>query len=498
MSTQRKPDQPNLLFLYSDQHSASVLGCYGDPLVQTPHLDGLAGKGVIFEQAYSPSPLCGPSRMSLLTGRFPHENRVWTNEHILDSSIPTYAHAWGAAGYRPVLIGRLHSVGNDQLRGYAERQVGDHYPNYLSGRRVDRGLLDGAQDPGRVSLTRSGPGLNAYQVHDQDVTDAAVRFLNEEGAKRQSGADSEPFCLTVGLMLPHQPYVAERRDFELYKDRVSLPHHPEPFTDALHPHHRRWRTMHGIEAVSDEETLRARAAYWGMVTRLDAMIGEIVSALEANDLAENTVIVYLSDHGDHVGEHGLWWKQSFYEESARVPAIVVWPGVMPAGARCRRVISSMDVSATMIAALGGEPLPGSHGRDLRTLFADTAGVDSEPAWDDVAFAEYCTDEGWYQRMVRSGEWKLCYYHGEPPQLFNMTQDPYEMTNRADDPDCRDVLEELTALALRDWDPVDIERTMKAKQAELRMIKAWAENVEPPDQYRWEMTADMNRLDEMGA
>ncbi len=485
-------ERPNLLFLYSDQHNASVLGCYGDPLVNSPNLDALAARGVVFEQAYSPAPLCGPSRMSLLTGRHPHENRVWTNDQILDAAMPTYAHAWGAAGYRPVLIGRLHSIGSDQLRGYAERQVGDHYPNYLVGRRVDRGLLDGAQDPGRVSLRRSGAGLNAYQVHDQEVTDAAVRFLNHEGEKRRRG-DADPFCLTVGLMLPHQPYVAERRDYELYKDSMTLPDHPEPFSDALHPHHRRWRAMHGIESVSDEECLRARAAYWGMVTRLDTMIGEILGALGANGLAENTVIVYLSDHGDHVGEHGLWWKQSFYEESARVPAIVVWPGVLPAGGRCRRVISSLDIAATMIAALGGDPLPGAHGRDLRQLFPPDG--ESESAWEDIAYSEYCTYEGWYHRMVRRGEWKLCYYHEEPAQLFNLADDPCEMMNRADDPSCRKILRELTDQVLSDWNPETIARRMDEKRRQLSVIQAWAERVQPPDQHRWEMTSEMNRLDE---
>ena len=136
-------NRPNLLYIQSDQHSAAVLGCYGDRVVETPNLDRLAANGVAMTSAYCASPICVPSRASFLTGRYPHENRVWTNSHILDSAIPTLAHAMGAAGYRPVQIGRMHFVGPDQFHGYAERYVGDHSPNYLGGNPVDHGMLEG-------------------------------------------------------------------------------------------------------------------------------------------------------------------------------------------------------------------------------------------------------------------------------------------------------------------------------------------------------------------
>ena len=175
--------KPNLLYIHSDQHDPYVTGCYGDKVVQTPNLDSLAANGVVFENCYCPSPICVPSRMSMLSGRYPFENEVWTNSHILNSSIPTFAHAMGAGGYDPVLVGRMHSNGPDQLHGYAQRLVGDHGPNHPGGGGVNHGMLSGTAGPARVSLTKSGIGQSAYQVHDEDVTAATVAYLDRLGVK---------------------------------------------------------------------------------------------------------------------------------------------------------------------------------------------------------------------------------------------------------------------------------------------------------------------------
>ena len=229
--------RPNVLYIQSDQHNASVIGCYGDPLVKTPHLDALAARGVVLDSTYCASPICVPSRMSLLTGRYPHENEVWTNEHILDSAIPTYAHAMGAIGCRPVQIGRLDSNGPDQLRGFAERLVGDHTPNYIgSPRPVDHGMLEGTAGPARVALAMSGYGQSAYQVHDEYVTAATVDYLNHLGVSRRSGGPAEPFSISVGLMLPHQPFVAWKADYDLYESVMTMPKTREAFSESLHPY----------------------------------------------------------------------------------------------------------------------------------------------------------------------------------------------------------------------------------------------------------------------
>ena len=482
-------DCVNLLYIHSDQHSAGVLGCYGDPVIETPNLDGLAAEGVVFENAYCPSPLCVPSRMSTLTGRYPCENAVWTNDDILCSGTPTLAHAMGAAGYHPILIGRMHAMGPDQLHGYAERLVGDHSSNYRGGVPCDHGKLAGTQGPNRISLEKSGPGQNAYEVHDEYVTAAAVEKLDELGIRKRSGLEPEPFSIAVGFMLPHQPFVARRQDYERYLGRVHPPDHPESFGDGLHPYFRWWRQRCGIEEVSGDEVIRARTAYWALVDRLDAMIGRILDALRANDLAENTLIIYSSDHGDHLGEHGLWWKQSFYEESVRIPLIMSWPGVLPPGVRCDRVADSLDLNATILDALGAPALPSSHGRSLLPLLRS----ESAP-WEDRVFSEYCTEEGCYHRMVRDGSWKLSYCHRQPAQLFNLHEDPQELENRVADPSCREVLELLTSAILDGWDPDAIRWQMRVNRTRLNIIDEWVRQTRPPEQYRWQLLPEMDFLD----
>ncbi len=486
--------RPNLLFIYSDQHCPAVAGCYGDPIVRTPNLDRLAARGVAFDAAYCPSPLCVPSRMALLTGRHPCEIEVWTNDHVLDAGVPTLAHALGAGGYHPLLVGRMHSVGPDQLHGYVDRLVGDHGPNNLGGSPVDHGVLQGTAGPFRVSLEKSGPGQSAYQVHDEYVTATAVDAITRAGLARRSGVSQEPLNLSVGFMLPHQPFVARREDYDRYAGRVGMPQHPEPYSEALHPHLRAWRSESGIEEVSDAEVLRARTAYWALVDRLDAMIGQILDALRESGLEDNTLIAYTSDHGEQLGEHGLWWKQTFYEYSARVPMVLSWPSVLPQGARCSRVVSQYDLNATLLAALGAPELPNSHGRSLLPLLQDP----STP-WDDIAFSEYCTDEtalrrGAQQRMVRREAWKLVYYHGQEPQLFNLAEDPYELSDRAADPACRRLREELRREALRGWDPEAIGHKMRDKLADTRLLTEWARHTRPPDQYRWKLLPEMDYLD----
>ncbi|OUC06881.1 hypothetical protein RY27_18250, partial [Litorilinea aerophila] len=263
-----------------------------------------------------------------------------------------------------------------------------------------------------------------------------------------------------------------------------------------HPYLRRWWEHTGIVEVSEEEILRARAAYWGLVHRVDALIGQILAALEANDLADNTLIVYTSDHGDMQGEHGLWWKHVFYEESVCVPLIMAWPGVIPAGQRCDRVVSALDVTATLLDALDAPPLPQSPGRSLLGLVSE---LRPTPQWEDVAFSEYCADQyapdgETYQRMIRLGDWKLIYYHGYEPQLFNLAEDPGEEVDRAQDPACRAIRDELVARVLADWDPDRIAQIMAAKRADNAILQRWARQTHPPDQYRWPLRPEMNYLE----
>jgi choline-sulfatase len=297
-------------------------------------------------------------------------------------------------------------------------------------------------------------------------------------------------------MLPHPPYVARREAYDLYRDRMTMPQIDEPFSTVAHPHLRWWREHTGIIEVTESEVLRARAAYWGMVHDMDVMIGQILDAVYQNDLADNLLVVYSSDHGDMLGEHSLWWKHTFYKESAKVPLIVSWPGVIPPGQRSERVVSALDVTATMLDALDTPPLPACAGKSFLNLLSGNS-----TAWDDVAYSEYCSDEfapegGCYQRMLRQEEWKLVYYHGQEPQLFNLAEDPHEQLDRARDPACRRIRRELEHKVLEGWDPNEIIAQMAVKQEEIKVLRDWARSTHPADQYRWPLKPEMARLDDI--
>ena len=488
-------NRPNLLYIHSDQHSPHVTGCYGNDLVDTPNLDRLAASGVMFDNVYCCSPICVPSRMSMLSGRHPYQNEVWTNEHGLDSRIPTIAHAMGAAGYQPELVGRMHAVGQDQLHGYAARFVGDHGANFPGNPGPDRGILSVTAGPHHLSLERSGPGQSAYQVHDEDVTAVTIARLNRLGVQKRAGLLKQPFSISVGLMLPHPPYVARQEDYDRYADSMPLPGKSAPPPDEQHPFLRWWRQSTGIEVMDDSEVRRARAAYAGLVYRTDAMIGQILHALVENGLDDNTLIIYTSDHGDMQGEHGLFWKHVFYEESVRVPLILSWAGRIPPQQRCQQVVSALDVAATMLDAMEAPSLPNSAGR---SFLSQIEGLNEVPAWENVAFSEYCTDkfgppEGAYHRMIRREEWKYIHYHEHPSQLFNLREDPDELFDRSGDPGCRPILQDLRGEVLRDWDPELVRRKMAQKRADEPILVEWARHTGPEERYRWPMLREMNWL-----
>jgi choline-sulfatase len=489
--------RPNLLFLFSDQHCQKITGCYGDKIVETPHFDGLAARGVVFDSAYCPSPICVPSRMSLLTGRHPYAQDCWTNDDFLGSDRPTLAHALGAGGYEPVLIGRLHAMGPDQLHGYVRREIGDHSPNWIGIPRHDMGVLADANDPTPESLERSGPGQSAYELKDLDVAAAACGYLDAVGARRRHG-DRAPFSLTVGFMLPHPPYVARAEDYARYEGRVPPPALPEPGVAGSHPWLSWWRQNRGIEAVPAATVVRARTAYYALVTRLDTLIGRILETLRANDLDDDTLVVYSTDHGDQLGERGLWWKHTFFDESVKVPLILAWPGRLPAGERRGQVVSLIDLTATILEALGAPPLPGAQGRS----FLAVAQRASAP-WLDETVSEYCTDDSpaWtggiavQTRMLRSGRWKLNYYHGYEPQLFDLEADPAERDDLGTSRAHATIRQGMLQRVLADWDPEAVRQRMRARRRDKDLLGAWARHVRPESQHVWTLRPEQNRLDD---
>jgi choline-sulfatase len=485
----------NLLLIMSDQHAQRIAGCYGDASGVTPNIDRLAEAGVTFDNAYCNAPICLPARMSALTARHPYRQRCWTNTDYLASDIPTMAHALGAAGYAPVLVGRMHALGPDQLHGYIRREIGDHSSNWIGIPRNDMGPLHLANDPFRRSIEASGVGRSAYEVKDVDVTAAAVAELDRLGAERRAGG-GKPFALTVGYMLPHPPYVCRAEDYRRFDGRTPPPSIPRPAPEREHPWHVWWRENRGIADVTEEEATRARTAYYGLTWRLDSMVGDILASLERNGLADDTLVVYTSDHGDHVGDRGLWWKHTFYDESLKVPLVMRWPGRLPAGARRAQAVGLIDLGPTVLEALDAPALPNADGRSFLAVARDGATL-----WREEVFAEYCTDPtpSWTggmavrQRMLRTGCWKLCWYHGYRPQLFDLDADPLEQDDLGESAAHAAIREDLIARLLAEWDTAEIDRIMRAREADKALIGAWGRATNPPETHRWEIRPEHNYL-----
>lgn len=483
----------NVLFVFSDQHARRVAGCYGDTLVRTPRLDRLAAEGVTFDAAYCPSPICVPSRMSMLTARWPFRQRCWTNDDVLSSGAPTWLHAMGAAGYRPALMGRLHAIGPDQLHGYAERAVGDHSPNVPGVPRQSLGILNGANDPEPRSLANCGPGSCAYQLKDDATTDAACDWIARNAAAQAAAGG---FCLTVGFILPHPPYVADPDVYAYYEGKVPPPRLAPPPEAEEHPFIRWWRHDRGAATSDEAATMRARAAYWALVEHTDAMLGRVLDALEATGTLDETLIVYASDHGDHLGERGLFWKHTFYEESAAVPLVMRLPGVLPAGERRGGIVNLVDVAATMLDAVGAPALPNADGRSFWGYAQD-----GTAPWEGATFSEYCTDAVPYwtggrpvqQRMIRRGRHKLSIYDNAPPLLFDLDSDPDELVNLAADPAHAGVLATLMAELTAEWDADTIRRQMARARLDKDILARWAETVQPPEAYVFPFDEGVNRL-----
>ena len=326
-----KQKSPNILLIMSDQHHAGLMSCAGDLIAETPNIDRLAQQGARFSNAYCTFPLCGPSRMSFMTCRHPHEICLWDNESQLNSDTPTFAHSFLSAGYDTVLSGRMHFVGWDQRHGYAQRLISDvpQSAHLAAGWKL-RDFLGNLVDTPGMSLTgllKSGPGRTGYHAYDEAVTHTTVEWLRQRGLSKQD----KPFLLTVGYAAPHCPFVAPPADFETYRRRIAYSDLPLP-DEALHPANAVRRQKFGTDpAPPVDAQWRSRVAYYGLCTFLDRQVGAVLSALKQTELETNTIVIYCSDHGEMLGEHGMWWKSTFYDGASRVPLIVAWPNQITAG-----------------------------------------------------------------------------------------------------------------------------------------------------------------------
>lgn len=475
--------RPDIIMVMTDQHAARIMGCAGDGHAKTPALDSLAKLGTRFENAYCNAPLCVPSRMSFLTGLEPHVSGVLNNDTYLPSDIPTIAHALGAAGYDCHLVGRMHFYGPDQHHGFAHRPIGDIGASYPGGKPPDIGKLTKGRGNRGSELAYSGAGETSYQAYDLAVADQAeetIKYLKEQRAR-----SGRPFFVLVSLFCPHPPYICRREEFDKYDGKLPSPRLHPPADD--HPALKAWRKAGGTADVSAKSQNTSRAAYYGLVEMIDRICGRIFDLVKER---ENTLSIYVSDHGECLGERGLWWKSVMYDQSTKIPMILRGPGI-EAQQTDARVTSLLDLSATILDYAKAAPLPEHQGKTLReapdpnaVCFSSYYGGLMNIALPDVR-----------HRMMRQGPFKLVWFDGDIPQLFNLKADPDELQDLSSDPDYSDTLATMSAQILDGWEVEKIALQQAYKSSQISIIRDWVRKTNPAEPYRWfDQHAHLNRYE----
>ena len=453
---------PNIVLLMADQLTPFALPFHGHPVVRTPALSRLAAEGVVFDAAYCNFPICAPSRFSMLSGRLPHAIGAWDNACEFASEIPTMAHYLRAAGYRAILAGKMHFVGPDQLHGFDERLTTDIYPaDFLWVPDWSRGPDYRPTGVGMGHVVDAGPCLRNMQIdYDEEVAHVAVQKVYDL-AREKAG----PFFLTVSFTHPHPPFVARQDEWDLYEGvAIDAPRVPAMPFEALDPHSQWLHVAHGQDrhTVTAEHVRAARRAYYAMVSYVDAKVGAVLEALDRTGLGRDCVVAFCSDHGEMLGERGMWFKQTFYEGSVRVPMVVRAPGVAPR--RCGAGAALADPLPTFLdfASRAGAPVAPVDPLAGRSLVDVLAGRDGGAGREAVS--EYSA-EGVVapSRMVRRGDWKYVYTMGLPPLMFDLAHDPLELRDRAGDPAVAVVEGALRARLLADWNPVEVDGRVRASQ-----------------------------------
>jgi len=458
-----------VLLIMVDQLAAQWLPAYGHAMVRAPNLEALAAQSVVFEAAYCPSPLCAPSRAAMLCGRHSSAIDVFDNAAELRASVPTFAHHLRAAGYRTCLSGKMHFVGPDQLHGFERRLTTDVYPSSLDWTPDwKRAVSDRLPWYHSIeSVTAPGRTLASMQTdYDDEVAFHAVRHVHD--LAREGGG--RPFLLVVSFTNPHDPWEVPPRYWDLYDaDAIDLPAVPLiPFEQA-DPHSRRLRQMSAIDEVelSDEQIRRARHGYYAAISYVDERIGSVLSALRDTGLDEGTVIVFTADHGEFLGERGLWYKMSFLEPSARVPLFLRGPG-LAGGHRVTAPVSLVDLVPTVVELAG---LPGGgvemDGQSLAGLAAGEASSRPGPVICEY-HAEGVTAPA---AMIREGRHKLIVCPSDPDQLYDLGSDPLELANVAAAPERAEILGALHGSLAARLDLAEIERRVLVSQRERRLVAA---------------------------
>ncbi len=441
----------NLVIFMSDEHGARISGAYGDTKVYTPAMDELAKSGVTFTNAYCNSPLCIPSRASFATGQFVHKIRYWDNATPYDGKVPSWGHHLKLYERHVTCIGRMHFAGNG-------REGFDHQimPVNMKGLGDILGLM---REPSTISksayrrFSQVGQG-DGYIDRDAARVNAAVNWIEENASKY------EPWVLYVGTLAPHFPLIVPEKYYSIYADQeLEEPIDPDP-GDRLHPALKYLYRYFQFDKTTKEFREKGRKAYYGLVTFVDDQLKRVVDALGRAGFRDDTILIYTSDHGEMLGDHGLWWKCNMYESAVRVPLIISGPG-LKRGHRVEQPVSIVDLFPTICELM---EIPTTKGLPGKSLIPLAQGRRVEP--EARVFSEYHAHgllSGMF--MIRQGDYKYIYYVGYRPQLFNLKDDPNELEDLYRIQEYRSVCEKLERELRHICDPISVDALAKADQNE---------------------------------
>lgn len=456
--------RPNFLIVMVDQLNGTLFPDGPADFLHVPHLRALAARSARFANNYTASPLCSPGRASFMSGQLPSRTGVYDNAAEFASSIPTFAHHLRAAGYHTCLSGKMHFVGPDQLHGFEERLTTDIYP-------ADFGWTPDYRKPGeRIDWwyhnLGSVTGAGVAEITNQMEYDDEVAFLAAQKlydlSRSSEDADRKPWCLTVSFTHPHDPFVARRQHWDLYEDCPAL--EPEvgfiPYEKQDAHSQRLYRASdYGSYDITPEQVRRSRHGYFANISYLDDKLGELASVLERTRMLDDTIILFCSDHGEMLGERGLWFKMCFYEGSARVPLMIAGPGIEPQ--HIAAPVSNLDITPTLCDLAGidmGAIAPWTDGISLKPLIGGKERT-------QPVLMEYAA-EGSYAPMVaiREGRYKFVHCEIDPPQLFDLESDPHELTNLAGDPAQAGLVAAFMEKVRSRWDMAGFDKAVRESQA----------------------------------
>jgi len=450
----------NLLFILSDEHQRDITGCYGNEIVKTPNLDRLAARGTRFTSAYTPCPICVPARTSLATGRYVYQTGSWDNAHAYRGEIPSWGHRLMAQGHRVDSIGKLHYRDTHDNNGFSEEILPMHV---LDGIGDLLGLIRTPPPPrgNMAALARdAGPGTSHYNDYDREIAKQATQWLK----KRAGEAPDKPWVLFVSFVRPHFPLIPPPEFFALYSpDRMPWPRLYDKLQRPTHPAVAGLKATMNYDDFFDERQVRtAVAAYYGLMSFLDDNVGKVLRALHDNGLEQDTRIIYSSDHGDNLGNRGLWGKSVMYEESAAIPFLLAGPDVA-AGGVVDTPVSLVDCYRSILEATGVPLPPEDQSLPSCSLWEIARGARPKR----TVLSEYhaaSSVTGTF--MIRHGRYKYVYHTGYRPELFDLVADPGETRDLAELPQSKQALAECEAALRAMLDPEEVSRRAFADQASL--------------------------------